>query len=104
MDQSANALVELRGDTESVDNAAVDDARSSVMGLNRHTAPGAPDEGAWETARSLTVLDDRWGEQVMHLKNMLQSISDKLHATTGHYTRTEQEEQARMDSMNSAFG
>lgn len=104
MDQSANALVDLRGDTENVDNAAVDDTRSSVMGLNKHTAPGPPEEEAWETARALTVLDDRWGNQVQNLKSMLQDISDKLHATTGHYTRREQEEQAQMDSMNSAFG
>ncbi|WP_327661239.1 MULTISPECIES: hypothetical protein [unclassified Streptomyces] len=50
------------------------------------------------------TMDVRWGEQVTHLKGMLQNISDRLHATTGEYTRAEQEEQARMASITSPFG
>jgi hypothetical protein len=104
MDQAANALVELRGDTENVDNTADDDTLSAIMGLNKHTAPSVPEAGSWQTAGSLMTMDVRWGSQVTHLKSMLQDISDKLHTTSGHYTRTEQEEQARMASINSPFG
>lgn len=101
MKQAANALVELRGDTENVDNTADEDTQSAVKGLNKHTAPGLPDAGSWATAGSLMTMDVRWGEQVTHLKGMLQDISDRLHATTGEYTRAEQEEQARMASITS---
>lgn len=104
MDQAANALVELRGDTENVDNAADEDTQSAVMGLNKHTAPGMPDAGSWQTAGSLMTMDLRWGSQVLNLKSMLQDISDRLHTTTGHYTSAEQEERARMASINSPFG
>jgi hypothetical protein len=104
MDESANALVDLRGDTENVDNAADDDTQSAVRGLNKHSAGALPEGGSWETAASLMDMDMRWGMQVINLKTMLQDISDKLHATTHHYTRQEQDEQARMNSMNSAFG
>lgn len=45
LDGAANALVELRGDTENVDNKADEDTLGAVTGLNRHTAPGPP-EGA----------------------------------------------------------
>lgn len=104
LDESANALVELRGDTENVDNTADDDTLSAVRGLNKHTAPGPPDAGSWSTAGSLMTMDLRWGNQVANLKRLLQDISDKLHTTTGHYTRTEQEEQARQNSISTPFG
>ncbi|GAA2485579.1 hypothetical protein GCM10010406_22210 [Streptomyces thermolineatus] len=104
MNQASNALVELRGDTENVDNAADDDTQSAVRGLNKHTAGGMPDAGSWQTAGSLMTMDVRWGMQVANLKSMLQGISDKLHATTGQYTRAEQEERARMNAINSPFG
>jgi hypothetical protein len=104
LDEAANALVELRGDTENVDNAADEDTMSAVMGLNKHTAPGLPEAGSWATAGSLMTMDVRWGSQVINLERMLQDISDKLHTTTGHYTRTEQEEKARQASINTPFG
>ncbi|WP_353944291.1 hypothetical protein ABII15_23655 [Streptomyces sp. HUAS MG91] len=104
MDQAANSLVELRGETARVDDRADEDTLSAVKGLNKHTAPGPPDAGSWMTAGSLMTMDMRWGEQVTHLKNMLQDISDRMHTTTGHYTRTEQEERARMASVHTPFG
>ncbi|MEU1622550.1 hypothetical protein ABZ479_35310 [Streptomyces sp. NPDC005722] len=104
LDGAANALVELRGDTENVDNTADEDTLGAVTGLNRHTAPGPPEAGSWATAGSLVGLDVRWGDQVVNLKLMLQDISDRLHASTGHYTRAEQEEQARQASIRTPFG
>jgi hypothetical protein len=104
LDQAANALVELRGDTENVDNKADEDTLSAVTGLNKHTAPGMPEAGSWATAGSLVTMDVRWGSQVLNLKGMLQDISDKLHTTSGHYTRAEQEEKARQAAINTPFG
>lgn len=104
LDQAANALVELRGDTENADNAVDEDTMGAVRGLNKHTAPGLPEAGSWATAGSLMTMDVRWGSQVAHLKGMLQDISDKLRTTTGHYTRTEQEEQARQRAIHTPFG
>lgn len=104
LDQAANALVELRGDTENVDNTADEDTLSAVKGLNKHTSGGLPEGGSWVTAGSLMTMDVRWGEQVMNLKRMLQDISDKLHTTSGHYTRTEQEERARQNAISTPFG
>lgn len=104
LDGAANALVELRGDTENADNAADEDTLSAVRGLNRHTAGGLAEAGSWATAGSLMTMDVRWGEQVMNLKRMLQDISDKLHTTTGHYTRTEQEERNRQTAISTPFG
>lgn len=104
MNQSANALVELRGDTENVDNTADEDTQSAAIVLNKHTAGGMPDEGSWATAGALMTMDVRWGSQVANLKSMLQDISDKLHTTTGHYTRAEEEERARQASIHSPFG
>ncbi|MFI6013080.1 hypothetical protein ACIBAG_30415 [Streptomyces sp. NPDC051243] len=104
LDQAANALVELRGDTENVDNAADEDTLSAVRGLNEHTRSGLPEAGSWATAGSLMTMDVRWGSQVMNLKRMLQDISDKLHTTSGHYTRTEQEETARQATISTPFG
>lgn len=104
LDKSANALVELRGDTENVDNTADEDTLSAVKGLNKHTAGGMADGGSWATAGSLMTMDVRWGEQVMNLKRMLQDISDKLHTTSGHYTRTEQQEKARQNAISTPFG
>ncbi|WP_228472693.1 hypothetical protein [Streptomyces cyaneochromogenes] len=103
LDEAANALVDLRGDTENVDNAADEDTLGAVRGLNAHTVPGPPDAGSWATAGSLMTMDLRWGDQVLNLKRMLQDISDKLHTTSGHYTRAEQEERARQTSI-SPFG
>ncbi|MDX3098700.1 hypothetical protein PV703_19465 [Streptomyces sp. ME01-24h] len=104
LDGAANALVELRGDTENVDNKADEDTLGAVTGLNRHTAPGPPEGGSWATAGSLVGMDVRWGDQVANLKLMLQDISDKLHTSSGHYTRAEQEEQARQASIHTPFG
>ncbi|WP_306323332.1 MULTISPECIES: hypothetical protein [unclassified Streptomyces] len=104
MKQAANALVDLRGDTENIDNTADEDTQTAVKGLNKHTAGGRPEDGSWATAGSLMTMDIRWGEQVAHLKAMLQDISDRLHTTTGEYTHAEQEEQARMASITSPFG
>lgn len=104
LNRSANALVELRGDTEHVDDRADEDTLAAVIGLNKHTAPGTPEAGSWATARSLMNMDVRWGSQVVNLKKMLQDISDKLHTTTGSYTRAEQEERARMRSLHTPFG
>ncbi|NEB06196.1 hypothetical protein G3I78_45280 [Streptomyces sp. SID13726] len=104
LDEAANALVELRGDTENVDNTADDDTLNAVRGLNKHTAGGMAEAGSWATAGSLMTMDVRWGSQVINLKTMLQDISDKLHTTTGHYTRTEQEERARQNSIGTPFG
>ncbi|MFE2429647.1 hypothetical protein ACFXJ5_23225 [Streptomyces sp. NPDC059373] len=104
MDQAANALVELRGDTENVDNTADDDTLGAIRGLNKHAGGAVADGGSWETAGALMSMDVRWGTQVLNLKSMLQDISDKLHTTTGHYTRTEEEERARMSAPPSAFG
>lgn len=103
LDGAANALVELRGDTENVDNAADDDCLSASRGLNKHSAGGMAEAGSWATAGSLVTMDVRWGDQVLNLKRMLQDISDKLHTTSGHYTRAEQEERARQTSI-SPFG
>ncbi|WP_420032363.1 hypothetical protein ACN2WE_05755 [Streptomyces sp. cg28] len=104
MDQAANSLVDLRGDTENVDDTADDDSLSASKGLNKHSAGSAAEEGSWATAGSLVTMDVRWGSQVLHLKSMLQDISDKLHTTSGHYTRTEQEERARQASIGTPFG
>ncbi|MEU0408653.1 hypothetical protein ABZ307_12695 [Streptomyces griseorubiginosus] len=104
LDEAANALVELRGDTENVDNGADDDCLSASRGLNKHTAGGMAEGGSWATAGSLVTMDVRWGSQVQNLKRLLQDISDKLHTTSGHYTRTEQEERARQNSISTPFG
>lgn len=104
LDEAANALVELRGDTENVDNGADDDCLSASRGLNKHTAGGMAEGGSWATAGSLVTMDVRWGSQVLNLKRLLQDISDKLHTTSGHYTRTEQEERARQNSISTPFG
>lgn len=104
LDEVANALVELRGDTENADNGADDDCLSASRGLNMHTAGGMAEGGSWATAGSLVTMDVRWGSQVLNLKRLLQDISDKLHATSGHYTRTEQEERARQNSIHTPFG
>lgn len=104
LDEAANALVELRGDTENVDNGADDDCLSASRGLNKHSAGGMAEAGSWATAGSLVTMDVRWGSQVINLKSLLQDISDKLHTTSGHYTSTEQEEQARQRSISTPFG
>ncbi|TCR18939.1 hypothetical protein EV578_109324 [Streptomyces sp. BK205] len=104
LDEAANALVELRGDTENVDNGADDDCLSASRGLNKHTAGGMAEGGSWATAGSLVTMDVRWGSQVQNLKRLLQDISDKLHTTSGHYTRTEQEERARQNAISTPFG
>ncbi|WP_327358669.1 hypothetical protein [Streptomyces sp. NBC_01304] len=102
LNEASNNLVELRGDTDKVDNTAHDDTLNAVSGLNRH---GAPDGGAWDTAHGLFEMDTRWAHQVGNLKGMLQSISEKIHDTRGNYTRREQHEQAKNDrSMMSDFG
>ncbi|MEU6846161.1 hypothetical protein ABZ930_30225 [Streptomyces sp. NPDC046716] len=104
LDQAANALVDLRGDTDNVDNTADDDCLSASTGLNKHSAGSRAEGGSWATAGSLVTMDVRWGSQVIHLKGMLQDISDKLHTTSGHYTRTEQEEKARQAAIGTPFG
>ncbi len=104
LDKAANALVELRGDTENADNKADEDTMSAVKGLNKHTAGGMAEGGSWATAGALMTMDVRWGEQVMNLKRMLQDISDKLHTTSGHYTRTEQQEKDRQNAIRTPFG
>ncbi|SDP65455.1 hypothetical protein SAMN04487981_13138 [Streptomyces sp. cf386] len=104
LDEAANALVELRGDTENVDNTADDDCLNASRNLNKYSAGGMAEAGSWATAGSLVTMDVRWGSQVLNLKRLLQDISDKLHATKGHYTRTEQEERARQNSISTPFG
>lgn len=104
LDQAADALVALRGDTQSADNSADEDTMSAARGLNRYTAGSSPEAGSWRTAGALVSMDVRWGQQVANLKEMLQDISDRLHATTGHYTRTEQQERFRMSLPPSVFG
>lgn len=104
MKQSANALVELRGDTENVDNTADEDTRAPSKASTNTPPPASRTQAPGPPCGSLMTMDVRWGEQVTHLKGMLQNISDRLHATTGEYTRAEQEEQARMASITSPFG
>ena len=103
--QAANALVTLRGETEKADNDADEDTLRAITGLNKHTFPGPPEAGSWETADALVNQNIRWTQQVQHLKKQLQHISDKLHATTGHYTAAERQEQARMRALgHTPFG
>ncbi|WP_329121651.1 hypothetical protein [Streptomyces sp. NBC_01465] len=92
LNRASNNLVELRGSTDSVDNAADSDTLAASTGLNRHGG-GSMGDGGWVTAGGLVTMDVRWGDQVINLKTMLQSISEKLHETRGNYTDREQQEQ-----------
>ncbi|WP_327353046.1 hypothetical protein [Streptomyces sp. NBC_01304] len=105
LNQASNNLVELRGDTDNADKVSQEDTFEAITGLNKNSLGSAPTEGAWLTAGGLSELDTRWGQQVINLKTMLQSISEKIHDTRGNYTRREDHERAQNDrSMMSDFG
>jgi hypothetical protein len=105
MDQASNNLVDLRGNTDTVDNVADDDSLAASRGLNKHSGGGPAEDGSWATAGALVTMDVRWGDQVINLKNMLQSISEKLHDTRGNYTaREEHERSEHYRAAQSDFG
>lgn len=104
MRQAADALVGLRGSTESVDNQASEDSLDASKHLNKHTLGTAPDDGSWLTAGGLVKMDVRWGAQVIHLKGILRDISEKLHDTRNSYTEREKAENAAYQRMRADFG
>ncbi|GAA1349115.1 hypothetical protein [Streptomyces beijiangensis] len=93
LNQASNNLVELRGSTDSVDNTADDDTLAASSGLNKHGG-GSMGDGGWVSAGGLVTMDVRWGDQVINLKTLLQTISEKLHETRGNYTDREQQEKS----------
>ncbi|MFR9673343.1 hypothetical protein [Streptomyces sp. TR06-5] len=104
MRQAADALVGLRGSTENVDNQASEDSLDASKHLNKHTFGNAPDDGSWLTAGGIVQMDVRWGAQVIHLKQILRDISEKLHDTRHSYTEREKAENDAYQRMRADFG
>ncbi|MFC7303305.1 hypothetical protein ACFQVC_03635 [Streptomyces monticola] len=105
LNTASNNLVELRGDTDNADRVSQEDTFDAIKYLNKHSFGTAPDDGSWATAGGLVELDTRWTQQVLNLKEMLQSISDKIHDTRGNYTRREDHERSQHDrGVMSDFG
>ncbi|NLU69592.1 hypothetical protein [Streptomyces sp. HNM0574] len=93
---AADALVGIRSQLRRKDNDADDATRSSAARLNK--------AGGWRTPHGLTAFADRWNDQVKHLHDRLDGISDKLHESKVAYTQREQRESDNQDKIRQDFG
>ncbi|MGX1759133.1 hypothetical protein ACWIG5_19830 [Streptomyces lydicus] len=87
--KAANALEQLRSDTDKVDmNAlsATDAAWSALSG--------------WRAANGLDRTHRRWAAEAGNLSKTLSEATAKLHNTSASYTHTDHSEKSRMDSLH----
>lgn len=93
---AADALVGIRSQLRKKDNEADDSTRAAGPRINK--------AGGWQTPHGLTAFANRWNQQVKHLHDRLEGISEKLHRNKVEYTEREEQETANHKKIQQDFG
>ncbi|MYX07731.1 hypothetical protein GTW98_13100 [Streptomyces sp. SID8375] len=87
--KAEKALEEIRSDTGRVDLAALKATDESVLGLN-----------GWDSAGGLNAMRARWADQGIDFSQRMSEASANLHNTNTAYRSADQDEKARMNSID----
>lgn len=87
--KAEKALEEIRSDTGLVDLAALKATDESVLGLN-----------GWDSAGGLDAMRTRWADQGIDFSQRMSEASANLHNTNTAYQSADQDEKARMNSID----